>query len=103
VTWAGFKEEQFEITSGHDNLVRYYTDTNATRSFCGSCGSTLLFASPRWAGEVHVALANIDGPIDRLPDGHSYVDHGADWWTINDTLPQYGGPTGVEPKDPGDT
>ena len=100
VTWAGFPEEQVKTTSGMDTLQRYLTDTGATRSFCGNCGSTLFFESPRWAGEVHVARANIKGEIDRAPAGHYYVDHRASWWTIEDSLPRHGGDTGVETKDP---
>jgi hypothetical protein len=43
-----------------------------------------------------VARANIKGEIDRAPSGHYFVGHGASWWTITDSLPQYGGETGVE-------
>ncbi|MFQ5668438.1 MAG: GFA family protein, partial [Candidatus Binatia bacterium] len=89
-----------KTTSGADSLHRYLTDTGATRSFCSRCGSTLFFEGPRWPGEIHVALANIEGEIDRDPSGHYYVDHRASWWTITDSLPRYGGETGVEPKDP---
>jgi len=99
VTYAGFLEDQVEIVSGGDDLVRYLTDTGATRSFCRKCGSTLFYQGPRWPGEIHVARANIEGEIDRLPDGHAYVDHKADWWTINDDLPRFGGDSGVEPKE----
>ena len=97
VTYAGFTREQVEI-SGTDDLVRYETDTGATRSFCRRCGSTLFYEGPRWPGEVHVVRANVQGPIDRAPSAHYYVDHAADWWEITDPLPRYGGGTGVEPK-----
>ncbi len=48
--------------------------------------------------EVHVALANLEGPIDRAPASHVYVDHKAAWWEIADSLPQHGGDSGTEPK-----
>ena len=99
VTWVGFPRAQLQITVGGDSLVEYETETGATRSFCGRCGSTLLYAGPRWDGEIHVARACIDGPIDRLPGGHVYVDHHAEWWSIEDDLPRFGGETGMEPKD----
>ena len=98
VTWAGFRAQQVQITHGSDLLARYHTETDATRSFCLKCGSTLLFESPRWKGETHVALASLHGPIDRLPQGHFDVDCKAPWWEITDDLPQYGGETGGEPK-----
>jgi hypothetical protein len=101
VTWAGFAEEQVLITSGRDDLTRYLTDTGATRSFCRRCGSTLFYEGPRWSGEIHVALSNINGEIDKVPGSHVFVDHHAPWWDIIDTLPQYGGESGIEPKDKG--
>jgi hypothetical protein len=98
VTWAGFREEQVRFLAGEDLLTRHLTDTGATRSFCSQCGSTLFYQGPRWLGEIHVALANLDGPIDRQPSAHVYVDDHAPWWQITDALPQYGGESGMEPK-----
>jgi len=98
VTFVGFSSDQFRVASGEESLVRYLTDTAATRSFCNRCGSTLTYESPRWPGEVHVALASLEGPIDRAPGSHVYVDHKAPWWEIKDSLPQRGGETGTEPK-----
>lgn len=98
VTWAGFPDERFAVTAGEEHLARYATDTGATRSFCGRCGTPLLYQGPRWPGEVHVARAAIDGRIDKLPGAHVYVDHAADWFEITDSLDRYGGPTGVERK-----
>lgn len=98
VTWAGFREEQVRILAGKDFLTRHLTDTGATRSFCKRCGSTLFYEGPRWPGEVHVALANLEAPIDRAPSAHVYVDDRAAWWHITDALPQYGGESGMEAK-----
>lgn len=97
VTFAGFPRDQVRI-SGEETLTRFTTETGTIRSFCSRCGSTLFCEGPRWPGELHVALANVRGPIDRRPDAHVYVDHRADWWKIDDKLSQYGGDTGVEPK-----
>jgi len=97
VTYAGFPREQVRIT-GEDRLVRYETETKATRSFCRRCGSTLFYEGPRWPGELHVALANVEDRIDRAPAAHVYVDHKAPWFEIHDSLAQYGGVTGSEAK-----
>ena len=98
VTFAGFPAGQVAIVSGAANLTRYRTDTDATRTFCSTCGSTLFYEGPRWEGELHVARANIDGEIDRAPSAHVYVDHGASWWAITDSLERYGGASGTERK-----
>jgi hypothetical protein len=99
VTWAGFPRDRVRIVEGEETLADYRTDTGATRSFCGRCGTTMFYRGPRWEGELHVALAAINGPIDRAPASHVYVDHHAEWWTIDDGLPCYGGESGMEPKD----
>ena len=98
VTWVGFEREQFRFVSGEEQVTRYQTDTDAIRSFCNVCGSTMLYESPRWPGDVHIALAHLENEVDQSPSLHVYVDHRADWWEINDSLPQLGGETGVEKK-----
>ena len=65
VTWAGFPEAQVRFVRGEDEVVRYDTDVRSQRTFCGSCGSTLLFSGERWAGEVHVAVGNIEGELEQ--------------------------------------
>ncbi len=72
------------------------TDTGATRSFCRICGSTLLYESPRWDGEVHVAVANLHGELDKPPQGHVYADRSPGWCPISDELPRFGGASGTE-------
>ena len=96
VTWAGVPDEQFELEDPERLLTRWCTDTEATRSFCGDCGTTLLYEGPRWAGEVHIARANFDGAVDRDPGAHVYVDHAADWAGPLGDLPRFGGTTGTE-------
>ena len=96
VTWVGFKNEKLRIVSGEDQLGRFKTETDATRSFCTTCGTTLFFSSPRWDGETHVALANIHDPIDREPSAHVYFDRHVRWITIHDDLKRYGGESGTE-------
>lgn len=98
VTWVGIPKVQLHFTSGEDRLRQFKTDTGATRSFCGTCGTTLFYQGPRWPDEIHIVRGNIEGEIDKEPTAHVYVDHAASWWSIDDDLPQYGGETGVEPK-----
>lgn len=90
VTFAGFHKDQFELLSGSKQLVRYHTETDATRSFCSVCGTTLAYESPRWEGEIHLSRANIEGDIENPIQAHVYVDHKADWFEITDSLPQVG-------------
>jgi len=90
VTWAGFLESQFKLTAGAEALVRFNTPTGATRSFCRICGTTLFYQSPRWAGEIHIALANLKGDIDRPPEAHVYFDERVPWIEMSDSLTRIG-------------
>jgi hypothetical protein len=87
VTWVGVEEPRFRITHGADHLRHYASSPEALRSFCTSCGSTLLFRSQRWPGEVHVVLANLLDPIDRRPEGNAFVDTHVDWVEVPRVTP----------------
>jgi hypothetical protein len=99
VTWFGVDDDSFRITGGEEELSWYASSDAARRGFCSSCGSTLFFQSERWAGEMHIALADMDGPIDREPAGHVFYDSRAEWIHVDDALPKFGGPSGTEPMD----
>jgi hypothetical protein len=97
VTWTGVPDSQFRLAEGAELLRHHASSAEATRSFCSVCGSTLLFRSTRWPGEVHVATANFDDEIDRRPTVHVFWSDRATWFDCHDDLPKRGGATGVEP------
>lgn len=86
VTWAGFAAESLDIQSGKDVLQWYQSSAAAQRGFCAKCGSSMLFRSSRWPGEIHVALGCMDDPIDRQPQAHVYHDTRVDWVVIDEAL-----------------
>ena len=79
VTWVGVPRSSFHLVAGDEVLTRFKSSAKATRSFCSRCGSTLLFESERWPGEVHVVLANFDTPIDREPAANVYWSDRVAW------------------------
>jgi hypothetical protein len=99
VTWFGVDRSAFEFEAGADELSWYRSTPDARRGFCSKCGSTIFFESERWADEVHIALAHMDGPIDRSPQAHVFYDTHVDWVELGDDLSRRGGPTGTEPLD----
>lgn len=90
VTWAGFKDDQCRIVDPEARLTWFESSPGAERGFCSRCGSTLLFRSQRWADELHVVVANFDGPLDRAPQAHVFWDTHVDWVALddNDGLPR---------------
>jgi hypothetical protein len=91
VTWIGFAADHFRLLEGEERLQWSESSPGARRGFCGSCGSTMLFESKRWAGETHVALACIDDPVDRTPQAHVFFDSHVDWIPIDETLKVFSG------------
>lgn len=79
VTWVGVAQERFHLLAGDALLRRYHSSPEATRSFCGRCGSPMFFESTRWPGEVHVALAHFTSPLDREPDKNAFAADRAHW------------------------
>jgi hypothetical protein len=97
VTWVGVPEAQFRLTEGEPLLGRHASSAAATRSFCSRCGTPMLFASTRWPGEVHVAVATLLDPLDRAPQAHVFWSDRLPWVVCEDGLPRRGGATGTEP------
>ncbi len=89
VTWVGVKEERFHLDRGEELLAWYGSSGEAKRGFCTRCGSSMFFRSSRWPGEVHITLANFDGPIDRKPEAHAFHDTHVNWMPLDDALKIY--------------
>lgn len=97
VTWIEIPRAQLQIESGAEALRKFDSSEHGTRSFCTSCGSALFCEISERPEQVDVALANLDGPIDRAPQMHVFFDHRADWTVVGDDLPRLGGESGMEP------
>lgn len=90
VTWVGIESGQFTLDDP-EGLVRWYTSSpGAERGFCSRCGSSMLFRSERWPGEMHVVVANLDEGADRAPMAHVFWDTHVDWADVDpgDGLPR---------------
>src|SRR6266436_6719533 len=97
VTWIGVPYERFRVRAGEDRLVRYRSSDHGTRSFCGTCGSSLFCESTHHPDQIDIVLANMNGAIDRPPQMHIYFDDRAAWVQVTNDLPRMGGATGLEP------
>jgi hypothetical protein len=97
VTWIAVTTDRFTLVAGNDRLVRYRSSDHGTRSFCGTCGSTLFFESTQRPDHIDIVLANMQAKIDRVPEFHAFFDDRADWVHVGDDLPRFGGTTGLDP------
>ena len=86
VTWAGIAAVQFHLDD--DSTLKWYGQIETgRRGFCDECGSTVLFESKDWDGDMAVTRANLQLDIDKDPGQHGFYDHRANWIpTISDEL-----------------
>ena len=89
------RRERFVFARGRRLLRIYRSSPDATRSFCGRCGTPLFFRSSHWPGELHVTLASLDPAVAATlkPQAHAYWSSRAPWLALGDDLPR---------KDPAD-
>ncbi len=85
VTFAGVPEAQFRFVA-QDGAVEWTSELGSTRTFCGTCGSTILYRGPRWPGEVHAVVGALEGQLDRAPMAHAHADEAPSWLPITDDL-----------------
>lgn len=87
-TLASVNEASLRWISGEDCL-KFYTAANGTiRGFCGECGSSILFKTPRApAGIVEIAVGTMDVDIPVTPSAHIFVESRANWDCCRDGLP----------------
>ena len=89
VTWVGVKVGSFRVTAGENSLRWYRSSPPAQRGFCGDCGSSFLFQSERFPGEMHICLTNLKDAIDREPESHAHYDTHVAWLHLADELPRH--------------
>jgi len=99
VTWVGVATERFRLRAGQECIVWHASSEHGRRSFCGRCGTALLFETSRHPGRVDVPLALLEGPIDRPPQLHVFFDDRVPWVRVDDALPKLGGVSGLEPLE----
>ena len=72
-TRATVKSKDFKWVKGEDNLSKYHSSKNVIKTFCKTCGSSLI------------------SMYEDKPDyiGLPIVDSKSPWYEITDNLPQY--------------
>lgn len=80
--------ERFRWDSGEEQL-RHYRGSHVRRTFCGTCGSTLVAADHRWPHLIWIAAGTLDEDPGARPLYHMHVASKAPWFGIHDNLPQF--------------
>jgi hypothetical protein len=79
-SYATVRASQHRLTSGAELIRRYASSPTVVRSFCGQCGSPLLWVDrERFPDDVSFPLGSLDTPIAIEQHRHIYLDTRASW------------------------
>jgi len=91
VTWSSFRKDQVSLSKGAELLRRFESSSGVFRSFCGVCGSPLIYESESEGDIVYLPTACFESSIGSEPVRHVSVEEKAPWLVIGDHLPRYQG------------
>jgi hypothetical protein len=95
-TYVGSWKSRFRFVRGEDNLTRYEdAETRATRSFCSTCGTPVLYQRARSPNNVNLPRALFTSGTGREPRYHVGIDHLQEWTYLGEKLVPLKGFPGV--------
>ena len=84
-------EERFRLLHGEALLRAFESSPGKQRVFCSHCGSPLFSRNVKTPGVLRIRAGSLDGELATRPVAHFYVASKANWWSIDDDLPQFPG------------
>jgi len=81
--------KQFELLSGAELLKEYASSEGKGRVFCSHCGSPLYSHRHSDPQSIRLRAGTLDQDLPVRPVSHAYTGSAANWWKINDQLPQH--------------
>lgn len=101
-TYVGSWRSRFRVVGGEEAITRFEEpQTGAVRSFCGRCGTPVLYERPRSPQVVNIPRALFESRTGREPRYHVGSQEMADWaWTgeVMAPLKGYPGVMWVRPR-----
>ncbi len=89
VTNIPVDETRFRLLAGAGLLRAFSSSPGKQRVFCEQCGSPLYSMSERTPGVLRIRAGLLEGELATRPANHAYVASKANWWDIDDALPQF--------------
>jgi hypothetical protein len=77
VAWVTFKSSEFSYTKGPP--VSHESSPGVTRTFCGTCGTSLTYSNSERPDEIDVATATLDDPNAYPPEGIVFPSRKIAW------------------------
>jgi hypothetical protein len=86
---ANIRKVQWALKGPPDKITEFEQKPGLYNAFCSKCGSPLYARSDHDPDDIRVRLGGFDGPIDASITGHVWTSSKADWYSIEDSIPQY--------------
>lgn len=80
---------QYKLIKGANLETVYESSDFASRVFCSRCGSSLRYIFKAAPDQVFLAAGLLDDDPEIRPQNHIFVKNKADWFSIEDSLPQF--------------
>ncbi|WP_407521402.1 GFA family protein [Methylobacterium oryzisoli] len=87
VAWFSVPRAALRWTAGAPKPVR--SSARATRTFCGTCGTSLTYESDAAPDEIDVTTASLDEPERVPPRDHTFLAERLAWDVVADGLPTF--------------
>lgn len=88
-TRASVRTDEFRWTQGDALLGRYESSPGQIRTFCRTCGATLVTLFREHPAFLGLALGTLDDDPQIRAVAHVHVASKAPWFEITDDLPQF--------------
>ncbi|MFT7560168.1 MAG: hypothetical protein ACI93R_002086 [Flavobacteriales bacterium] len=85
---CGVKVDDFQLMKGKELLRSYKKGEHSNSHFCSKC-SSIVFGDVPAHNMTFVFLGTLDEAPSLKPQWHIYTGSKADWYEINDDLPQF--------------
>ena len=79
----------FRLLGGAELLTAYESSPGKRRVFCRRCGSPVYSARDSSPDILRIRAGLFNEPLPVRPLLHAYVGSKANWWAIDDELPQF--------------
>ncbi len=76
-TWVGFEKENIRWLGASPTI--YQSSKGVERGYCASCGTPLIYAGEKWAGEIHFVIGAFDDPTAFVPRNKVFTEEALDW------------------------
>ncbi|MEJ2238128.1 MAG: GFA family protein [Gemmatimonadales bacterium] len=86
---ARIDRSQWSLQGPADQITEFEHKPGLYNAFCARCGSPLYARSDADPDDIRVRLGEFDGPLDVTVTGHVWTSSKAQWYSIEDSIPQF--------------